>query len=300
MRNRFLILHNARAGGLMRSPYEQLVRKLRQTGAALDIVETHPANDVRRQLQKALQGEGTISAKYDAVVAAGGDGTIHAVACALLEMKKPPPLAIIPLGTGNVLARELGIRAAKTDLLAMLREAPVRHMPVGRVNEHCFLSVVGVGFDAEAVRHFEEGHMRALGQVGFVLPVLQALGRQSGEVLRVTVNDRTLKVHWVIVTRGKHYAANLLLTPDADPFGNGFHIICFKGAGAMMRLRQLTALFSGLISHDPTIEIIKTKAAMIEGAQTTCVQIDGESMGELPLYISMHKRTLPLIVPDFV
>ncbi len=295
MRHKFLVLHNSSSGWLGRHHYKEAIDSLRQAGAELEIVELQSCPD------GPLAGDQTglpctlKAGQYDAVVAAGGDGTIHTVARGLLG--GDTPLGIIPLGTGNVLAGELGIKSSANALVEMLQRGPVKNMPVGVAGEQIVLIVVGIGSEAQAVHHFEQAKNRRFGRVGFVLPVLQALGSQGGPPIYVTSNNRTLTAHWVIVTRVAHYAANLLLTPDADPFESDFHVVCFKGAGALVRLRQLTALFSGMAGLDSSIEIFRTTEVKIAGDVVTSVQIDGEKLGMLPLHIAVHKEKLPIIVP---
>ena len=296
MRSRFLILHNSGSGWRGRKHYEATVEGLRQSGAELEIIETQSFAHGHQAAKSARLRNETGALKYDAVIAAGGDGTIHTVASGLLGGEIP--LGIIPLGTGNVLARELGIKNSATSLVDLLRHGSVRNMPVGAAGKRIFMFVLGVGFDAQAVHYFEQARYRHLGRAGFVWPALQALGSQGGDPVTVLANKRTIRAHWVIITRVRHYAANLMLAPEADPFGRSFHVVCFKGAGAMIRLRQLTALVSGLINRDPSVEIFEATEVRLEGAAATSVQIDGENMGTLPLHVAVHEKTLPIIVPD--
>jgi len=295
LRQKFLIIHNSGSGWQGRGHYEDTLARLRQAGAELKIVEFPPRAKGQGVDDKIHLPDDIRAGEYDAVVAAGGDGAIHAVAGWLLG--SDTPLAIIPLGTGNVLARELGVKKSAEALVDMLRRGPVKNMPVGMAGERIFLFVVGIGFDAQVVHYFEQGPNRRFGRAGYVLPVLQALGAKEGPPLSVIANNRTLAAHWVIVTRIQHYAANFILAPDADPFEAAFHVVCFRGAGALVRLRQLTALFSGLAAYDPGIEIIRATEAKITGDSAASVQIDGEIMGALPLHIRPHKQSLPIILP---
>ena len=108
--------------------------------------------------------EAAQSGSFDAVVAAGGDGTVHDAAEGLVG--HPTPLGIIPMGTGNVFARELNLPRSPDGLARTLLDGNARAIPVGKVNGRPFLFVVGVGFDAEAVRLFENEGNRTLGRGG--------------------------------------------------------------------------------------------------------------------------------------
>ena len=234
--------------------------------------------------------------QFDAIVAAGGDGTVHDVAEGLVGHSTP--LGIIPLGTANVFAREIGVGFAPARLAQTLVGAKVRSIPVGEVNGRPFLFVVGVGFDARAVRSFEAGGTRQLGQAGFAWPVLQALASDRDSMVDVRTDRGKAKAAWVIVTRAKHYAAGLVLAPLADINQPSFHVVRFSGTGPLARLRQLAALATGLASHNPGITVEPARWVAIEGNATSCVQIDGESRGELPLDIKLHPTSLKLLASD--
>jgi diacylglycerol kinase (ATP) len=160
---------------------------------------------------------------FDAIVPAGGDGTVHDVAEGALDHETP--LRIIPLGTANVFAREVGLPQLPEELAETLLHGPARTIPVGEVNGRPFLFVVGVGFDAAAVRRLEMRGVRDLGRGGFAEPVLHALLLHRDRSLRVQTDAMVTEAQWVIVTRTKRYAADLMLAPDADL--RGHNCTCF-------------------------------------------------------------------------
>ena len=149
------IIHNPNAGATARQLYRATLLKLKHLGASTEILET------------ARHGEGTTAAadaaqsgRFDAVVAAGGDGTVHDAAEGLVG--HPMPLGIIPMGTGNVFAREINIPFTPGEIAGHFSMARRAQIPVGQVNGRPFLFVIGVGFDAEAVRLFESEGSREL------------------------------------------------------------------------------------------------------------------------------------------
>ena len=288
-RRNFLIIHNSQAG---RQPLPLLTQVLASLKSARREVTT--VNTTSRGEGMAAAAEGANSGKFEAVVAAGGDGTIHDVAEGLLG--KSVPLGIVPLGTGNVYARELGISFSAERIADALTHGEARSLPVGRVNGRLFLFVVGVGFDAEAVRHFEAAAHRAWGQVGFALPVLQALASDRASPLIVTTDRSKGEAHWIIVTRAKHYAGGLKLTDEADVSLNSLWVLQLGGKGVAIRTRQLAALALGVVQFDPAVWIERAAWVRIEGAPRP-VQIDGELLGALPLEISPNPIPLQVILP---
>lgn len=290
LRTRFLIIHNPNAGATARRLYRATLFNLKRLGASTEIVET------------ARHGEGTSAAadaaqsdRFDAVVAAGGDGTVHDAAEGLVGHSMP--LGIIPMGTGNVFAREINLPPAPGEIAQTLLHGKARAIPVGDVNGRPFLFVIGVGFDAEAVRLFETEGSREFGQIGFVWPVLRALVSHKDRSLRIRTDGREAEAQWVIVTRVKHYAGNLLLTPDADLHQERLYVLRMKGSGPLNRVRQLAALAVGVLSHDPAVHVEPATRVRIDGDRAVPVQIDGEALGELPLEIGLHPERLKVIFP---
>ena len=289
-RTRLLIVHNPNAGPTARQRYRATLASLKALGASAEIVDT------------TRHGEGTTAAadaadsgRFDAIVAAGGDGTVHDVAEGLVG--RSMPLGIIPMGTGNVFAQESCMPRSPDELAKMLVHGQSRDIPVGQANGRPFLFVIGVGFDAEAVRFFESEGTRQFGQAGFVWPVLRALISHQDRSLHIKTDRGESEAHWVIVTRVKHYAGNLMLAPDADLHQEHFYVLRIKGSGPLNRVRQLAALALGVINHDPAVRVEPATRVTIDGDRAVPVQIDGELLGELPLEIGLHPQRLKVIFP---
>ena len=290
LRTRFLIIHNPNAGPAARRLYRAILLRLNHLGAYTEIVET-----TRHGEGTAAAADAGQSGHFDAIVAAGGDGTIHDVAEGLVG--NSTPLGIVPMGTGNVFAQEINMPRTAGEIAGTLVSGEVRAIPIGQVNGRPFLFVIGVGFDAEAVRAFESEGTREFGQVGFVWPVLRALVSHKDRLLRIRTDRKQTEAQWVIVTRVKHYAGNLLLTSDADLQKPYLHMLCMKGSGPLIRVRQLAALAVGVLNHDPAVRVERATRIRIDGDQAVPVQIDGELLGELPLEIGLHPERLKVIFP---
>lgn len=290
LRTRFFIIHNPSAGSVARHLYDATLSRLRRSGGSAEIVETTRHGEGMQAAADAAQ-----SGRFDAVVAAGGDGTVHDAAEGLVGSSTP--LGIIPMGTGNVFAREINLPRSPDELAKTLLEGEAGAVPVGQVNGRPFLFVVGVGFDAEAVRLFESEGTRKLGQAGYVWPVLRALLSHRDRLLRVKTNRADAEAQWVIVTRVKHYAGNLMLAPDADLRQAQLYVLRMAGSGPLNRVRQLSALAIGCLRYDPGVSLEPANWVRIDGDRAAPVQIDGEVLGELPLEIGLHSKQLRIILP---
>ncbi|MFZ2019919.1 MAG: YegS/Rv2252/BmrU family lipid kinase [Methyloceanibacter sp.] len=290
MRRRFFILHNPNAGPAARRHYHSILTLLRDAGAHAELVETSRHGDAMK-----VAAEAALSENFDAIVAAGGDGTVHDAAEGVLG--SATPLGIIPMGTANVFAREVGLPFSPERVASALLYGTARDIRVGQINTRPFLFVVGIGFDAEAVAHFEASGTRQLGQIGLLGPVIRALASHSEHALRVTTNAGSSEAQWIIVTRVKHYAGGLLLSRDADITGTQLYVVSFGGRGKLVRLRQLSALACGVVRYDPDVAIEPAEWVRVESDTPVTVQVDGELLGALPAMIKLHPQPLQLIFP---
>lgn len=290
LRTRFFIVHNPNAGAETRRLYDAVLSQLGRAGASIEVVDTARHGDGMATAAAAAQ-----SGWFDTIVAAGGDGTVHDVAEGILG--HAIPLGIIPIGTANVFAREIGLPRSPEKLAETLLNGHGREVPVGEVNGRPFLFVVGIGFDAEAVRHFETAGARNLGRTGLLEPVLRALVSHRDRPLRVEADGDVTEARWVIVTRTSRYAAGLMLAPAADLRGTQFNVLCMKGNGPLARIAQLSALAAGWLRFGPGVKLTTTKQVRIDGDRRVSVQIDGESIGSLPLDIKIHSEKLTIILP---
>ena len=290
MRHRFFVVHNPNAGMVARRHFDRVIALLKALGASLECVHTS-----RHGEGMSAAADAALSARFDAVVAAGGDGTVHDVASGLLGT--PVPLGIIPMGTANVFAREVGLPTSPDRIAGTLMNGKVSTIPVGEINGQPVLFVVGIGFDAEAVRQFETAGTRKHGQAGFVMPVLHALLSERSRSLKVTTDHGTGEAQWVIVTRARRYAGGFLLSKDAGVTRPIFQVLRFRGRGPLVRLRQLAALASGLIGFDPGVSVEIAAWMRVEGDPDIPIQVDGEMLGALPVEVRIHPQPLQLILP---
>ncbi len=290
MRTRFFIIRDPRASRYGRYVYDTTLERLRDTGCHVDSTEVKKRRDVPGLARQAM-----LSGDFDVIVGAGGERLVHNVAAGLVGGETP--LGIIPTGTGNVFAHELGYSTAPFSLAKDLQTGPVERIPVGRVNGEVFLSLVSVGYDAEAVRHFTEENPRFLGRASYALPVLRALMGRPSRPLVVETESGRYRAYWVIVSRTKRYAGDLLLSPDAGLSKPGMYVIRFSGAGRMKRLRHLTALLTGLLLRDPHVAIEGAQTVTVTGDPRCAVQIDGQFKGTLPLDIDLHPKRLAVVMP---
>ena len=170
MRRRFFLVENPGAGVAGSPLVEDAVRLLTKAGASVARCPNADIPSARTAVRKAAA-----SGSYDAIVAAGGDGTIRHAAASLIGANMP--LGIIPVGTGNVLAHEIGLARTPPAITRMLLEGPVATVACAEANGEPFLLMVGAGFDARVVGALDQRLKSRVGKAAYAGPLLGAIVR---------------------------------------------------------------------------------------------------------------------------
>jgi diacylglycerol kinase (ATP) len=227
------------------------------------------------------------------VVVAGGDGTANEAANGLLAAGGGR-LAVIPLGTANVLAAELGIEGAAGGIAALEAGRILGYQP-GLANGRGFLMMAGVGFDAHVVAGTSPRTKRLLGKGAYVLEMLRQLRRFPFPSYRVTVDGVVRQAASVVVARGHFYAGRFVLAPEAQLDQASLHVCLFRRAGRIAVLRYAIALWLGRISRGPGLEILVGRQILIEGPVGDPVQGDGDIIAKLPVLITLSPTAIDLV-----
>ena len=290
---RMLIVFNPAAGARRRRTLLAALDLLRGLGMRPEVADT------ARRGHAALLARDAAAAGVRVVVAAGGDGTIAEVAAGLAGSETA--LGVLPLGTANVLALELGLPrdpARAAAVLAMGRTAPL-HPGLARYaagGERLFVQMLGAGFDAAVVHGLPVPLKRAIGKGAYVWQTLREMPRYSFAPIRAVLDGREEAAASVIVTKGRLYGGRFLLAPGADPRREGFHVVLFREAGALAAMRFGAALPLGLLPRLRGVEIIPAQRVRLDGP---CIpaQADGDALGHLPLEIGPAPAPMRIIVP---
>lgn len=290
---RMLIVFNPAAGARRRRTLLVALDLLRGLGLRPEVAETARRGDARALAQGAAREGVRI------VVAAGGDGTIAEVAAGLAGSDSA--LGVLPLGTANVLALELGLPRAPdraAAVLAMGRTA-LLHPGLARDaagRETLFVQMFGAGFDAAVVHALPPGLKRALGKGAYVLQALREMPRHPFAPIEVTADGRMQMASSAIVTKGRLYAGRFLLAPGADPRAEGFHVVLFRDRGALAALRYGAALPLGLLPRMRGVEMLRAEQVRLSGAGVPA-QADGDAAGHLPADILPAPKPMRIVVP---
>jgi YegS/Rv2252/BmrU family lipid kinase len=292
MPSRIVIVFNPAAGARRRRRLHAALDLLRGTGLRPELAETTRRGDATALARAAASGGGT-------VVAAGGDGTIAEVAAGLAGTEAA--LGILPLGTANVFALELGIPLAPeaaAAVLAMGRSTAFRPGLARRAGapDLLFVQMLGAGLDAAVVHALPPGLKRALGKGAYVLQTLREIARHRFAPLRVLADGQEVAATSVVVTKGRLYAGRFTLAPGADPRQDGFHVVAIRQQGRCDAIRHATALPLGLLPRLPEVRILRAQAVRLDGGSGP-LQADGDAAGDLPVEIVPASEPLRIVVP---
>jgi len=285
-----LVVYNPIAGWRRPGLLEQVVALLEAAGAAVVIRRTATRGDAERHA-RAARDRG-----YDRLLVAGGDGTINEAVNGLAGAGLP--LAIVPMGTANVLATEIGLKAEARAIAEAALDGPVVRIALGQVADRRFALMAGAGFDAEVVRTVDPRVKQRFGKLAYVLATLKLLLRYRAPRYVVHANGRQFAVGSVVLANGRHYGGAFVLAPDARLDRPTLELCLLQGEGRCAIVRYAVALALGRLHRQHDVEIIATREAAIEGREGDPIQGDGDIIGVLPARIGIAPETLLLVVPD--
>ncbi len=233
------------------------------------------------------------------VIAAGGDGTVNDVAAGLIAADTGAALAILPLGTSNLVARHLGVplRAAERAAAGIVEAEPIS-IDVGVVGERTFVACAGVGIDASIVADLSARRRGHIGFLSYAAPMWRTL--RSYEMPTLTVTDdagRTFGGSQVLVLNMRPYAAFLEPAPLASAMDGLFDVVVLRGKGVRRLLRwSLRAMRSRLL-QDADATHVRCTRLRIESSVPAPVQVDGDVGGTTPVDMLVRPRALRIALP---
>lgn len=288
-RRSFLIIRNSQAGLKSARLAGNVAGALAARGAVTSIVETKSAEEVREALYEATN--------LDAVVAAGGDGTVRALALTLEELGLDLPIGLIPAGTGNVLANEVSLPRDATLLAELLIGGPSREVQMMQANGVPFLLMASSGFDAEVLLRLSVRLKQRMARAAYALPTLSVLGQTVPTPFDVVIDGVRHTATWVIVANARTYGGSFRLVRDVSIFDGRLQAVLFNARTRIGRLKELLWLAAGHAERCASASVIACKRVDILAPRHMPSQIDGDGLGFGPVTIGPTGRSLRLIVP---
>lgn len=235
--------------------------------------------------------------EFEVVVACGGDGTVNEV---VNGIGPHTPVGILPFGTVNVLARELGIPVNDVPAACnVLRHAPPRPIDLGLCNGRRFVLMAGVGFDAEAVRSVAPQMKDLMGGAAYVVSGLKSLLVNRPQLFRVQFDGRrrTYRAMMLLVANASLYAGDLKIAEKARIDDGLLDICIFRERSPWAFLGQLYHVVTGGQRRDPHFVTRKARTVLVTTRRPAPVQLDGDYFGETPVDIEVLPAAVRILRP---
>lgn len=291
-----ILISNPKTGryGTRRRPVEDLAAQLESLGVKVDLRLTEGPGDATEIAARAARNGSSD------VIVAGGDGTINEAIQGLAGTKAR--LAIIPRGTGNVLARELGLPLDDEQALKIVAQGKSRQIYLGlaideTTNERRhFVLMAGIGLDASVVRRVQPSLKKRIGKGAFWISGLSHLATWNPRPFILEINGDNYTSTFAAIGKAAKYGGDLAITPGARLDKPEFEVCIID---TRSRLRYLHLLSQAMRNGMPrnTTEVKFINAVSVRARGDAHVQIDGELMGHLPMRFEIAPHSLEVLVP---
>jgi diacylglycerol kinase (ATP) len=290
---RGLLVYNPTAGQRdRRAEMSALIDRQRRRGLELVNAPTSGPGDataiVRSFLTKGL----------DVVAVCGGDGTVSEAAGGLEG--SGVPLAVLPGGTSNVLAIELGIPTELEGAEALLGDSKTRPVRMGHADSRPFLLWAGVGLDARVMGNMKFLWKRLLGRAGILPTALSQFLRYEFPRLEVIVDGTVHSATFAVACRARHYAGKWVIAPEARLDTDHFEVLLFphRSKRKLATLFQLMALGRAGHLENGLARIVRGNRVDIRSLDGNVeVQLDGDTLLSTPVTCRVGTETINILVP---
>jgi len=233
---------------------------------------------------------------FGRIIAAGGDGTVNHVANGIAG--SGASLGILPMGTINVFAMELGLPANDLERCWQIIEAGnLRLVDLPSANGNYFVQLGGVGLDAQAVKETTLAFKRSLGPLSYLISAAHIAARQPPKLLIESQDAPMQEGSFVLVGNGRLYGGPFPFFKQAVVDDGLLDVVLFKRLGFLEILKYLHDVVFSSDIRVPEIEYFQTRQLRVSSEQDVPVELDGELAGNCPVDFQMHEKALPVLSP---
>lgn len=299
--SKILFIINPKAGtgrkDIVEAAIEEHVDKERHSASIIYTSHAEHAAEIAREM----------GGKVDIIVAVGGDGTVNEVARSLVHT--PTALGIIPVGSGNGLARHLRIPMEPAEAMKIINEACVENLDYGRINGEAFFCTCGVGFDAFISMKFAEAGKRGLST--YIEKTLQDGLSYRPEVYSIEMDGEaeTHEAFLIACANASQYGNNAYIAPNASTRDGLLDVTLLTPFTPLEAPQIVLQLFNRQLSKNSHVKIFRTKHLRITRKNEGPAHIDGDpvNMGQslevelipagLRAVVNSHPGHRPLMFP---
>lgn len=281
------LIHNPAARSEKSARLGRLIARLEPAPRVL--VTDGPGSARRIAADLARRGE-------PVVAAGGGDGTVNEVVAGLLDANADgfalPELGLMPFGTMNVFALELGLPVRNIrQCWRAITEGATREVDLWIANGQPMVQLGGVGLDAAVVAETTWEMKRRIGPLGYLINAARVLARPAPK-LGITVDGHAIEGALVLFGNGKRYGGPLKVFPSAEPDDGRLDVLVLRKQTAGDVLGFLAALATGGIEKFPGVWMGRGERVSVASERAVPVELDGEAAGSTPLDIDRSPQRL--------
>jgi len=240
---------------------------------------------------------------FDLVIAAGGDGTIMEAMSGLIRSKAEVPLAQLPAGTANLLARALTIPTELEDALETIFSGRAERLDVGYLprQDRYFALVAGCGYDARLIADATREMKNVLGFGAYVVTGIKNLFNMRRSRIEMTIDGdrRRFRANTVmIINVGEIGNVGVKLGPNVNPHDGKLDVVIAAPAGIMGAISVLFRILTGRFEGHNDLRYLSVEHVLIDARPPLPTQVDGEALGSTPLEAKAVPRGALLVVPQ--
>jgi diacylglycerol kinase (ATP) len=233
---------------------------------------------------------------FTKIVAAGGDGTIHAVANGLAGSSAT--LGLLPIGTVNVFAIELGLPIHNLDMCWDIIEGDqVRLIDLPQANGKYFVQLAGVGLDAQVVKETSLTLKRNFGPLSYLISAAQIAARRPPRLFLESSHSSIKEASFVLIGNGRRYGGPFPFFKQAVLDDGLLDVVAFKQVGYLEIIKYLQDVFFSSEIRLPEVEYFQTERLRITSDQEVPVELDGELVGNCPVEFELREHRLRVLAP---
>jgi YegS/Rv2252/BmrU family lipid kinase len=263
-------------------------KRMQELGHAVEVKFTAKRGDAREFARAARD--------YGAVVAVGGDGTVNEI----LNGFPPnaPPLAQIPIGTANVLAKAFGLPRDPRRVAELVAAGHTADIDLGTANGRKFVLMASAGFDADVVEAFHAARTGTIRMHQYFTWSLRHILSYRTPTFRVTADGTRLPdASFVLVSNVPSYGGPLAFTRDACPHDGLLDVLAYAPQGRTATWRLFLEAFAGDPWTMSGATVIRAKSVRIESDEAKSWQVDGDPGERVPVEVGVAPNALRLLVP---
>jgi YegS/Rv2252/BmrU family lipid kinase len=256
----------------------------------------------------------------DRIVVAGGDGTIGEVVTGVLQassevepslgVSRRPTLGLLPMGSGQDLARTLELPLRLEPALELIASGITRELDAARVElrdaqgaplERYLLGQASAGLAAETVRRVGRQSKRMGARLGFLVGSVTAIFAHRPHALRIEVDGEEIYeglISLVVAANGRYFGAGMQVAPLAQPDDGLLEIVLVRGVAPVRLLAALPSIYSGRHLSHPAVSRHPARSLRVESLRTPAlVEVDGEGLGMLPMSVDIRPAAIRVLAP---